>query len=43
MAEGAAKSISKKIGKNTPEAIAIIKADILKDRRSQIVPAPSIS
>lgn len=43
MAEAAAKSIAKKLGKNTTEAVAVIKADILQDRLSSIVPAPSIS
>ncbi|MFF2322370.1 HNH endonuclease [Agrobacterium sp. NPDC058088] len=43
LAEGAARSIAKKLGKNTPEAITAIKADILKERRSSIVPAPSVS
>ncbi|RCS23255.1 hypothetical protein DUT91_13170 [Phyllobacterium salinisoli] len=43
MAEGAAKSIAKKAGKDTAEVVAIIKAEILKDQKSSIVPAPSIS
>lgn len=43
MAEGAAKSIAKKIGKDTTEAVNAIKSEILKERKSSIIPAPAIS
>lgn len=42
LAEGAAKKIAKHFGKNAPEAIAAIKQDILKARKSTFRPAPAI-
>lgn len=43
LADGAARSIAKSLGKVSTEAIEAIKQDILRDRRAQIVPAPMIS
>lgn len=43
LAEGAARSIAKALGKVSVEAIEAIKQDILSERRVQIVPAPTIS